>query len=318
MADSAASSGLDAPASETPTQRQARLRREKRQQKLAQEGEDRLNRIKALNGGVAPPPEVLGGPAVPDPDEVDISHHTAPSPGLDGSPVDTTAQPRAQPDSLAAAMRQMQQEQARNRAQMAAEGNQEDDPMVRMMQQVMGVMGAGGPQQPGGPQPDLPPLLGALLGGGGATPHPQSQQASDVPEGAYIWRIVHAIFAFALAGWAAWAATFDGTALARRSGVDANGGGRAAGWTSASGLFMLFVSVELGLQSTRYFVEKGRLRGGGILATVANSGFVPEPWAGYVRIVGRYAAIAQTMVADVMAMVFTLGALAWWRGIHVA
>lgn len=61
MADTATASGLDGPEGETPIQRQARLRREKRQKKMAEQGEDRLAKIKALNGGVAPPDEVLGG-----------------------------------------------------------------------------------------------------------------------------------------------------------------------------------------------------------------------------------------------------------------
>lgn len=50
---------------ETPTQLQSRLRREKRQKKLSEQGSDRLAKIKALNGGVAPPDEVLGGPVIP-------------------------------------------------------------------------------------------------------------------------------------------------------------------------------------------------------------------------------------------------------------
>ncbi|KAK1021040.1 hypothetical protein LTR33_018597, partial [Friedmanniomyces endolithicus] len=72
----------DMPDDETPNQRQARLRREKRNKKMATEGEERLARIKALNGGVAPPDAVLGGPAAPnttnqatvhdDPEEADI------------------------------------------------------------------------------------------------------------------------------------------------------------------------------------------------------------------------------------------------------
>lgn len=61
MADTASTTGADGLEGETPTQRQARLRREKRQKKMADQGEDRLARIKALNGGVAPPDEVLGG-----------------------------------------------------------------------------------------------------------------------------------------------------------------------------------------------------------------------------------------------------------------
>lgn len=61
MADTATNTGADVPGDETPTQRQARLRREKRQKKMTEQGEDRLAKIKALNGGVAPPEEVLGG-----------------------------------------------------------------------------------------------------------------------------------------------------------------------------------------------------------------------------------------------------------------
>lgn len=61
MADVATSTGASGPEGETATQRQSRLRREKRQKKMAEQGEDRLAKIKALNGGVAPPEEVLGG-----------------------------------------------------------------------------------------------------------------------------------------------------------------------------------------------------------------------------------------------------------------
>jgi hypothetical protein len=61
MADSATSSGTEVPENETPNQKQARLRREKLRKKMADQGEDRLAKIKALNGGVAPPDEVLGG-----------------------------------------------------------------------------------------------------------------------------------------------------------------------------------------------------------------------------------------------------------------
>jgi hypothetical protein len=82
MADTdAVTTGSDGPAGETPNQRQARLRREKRQKKMTEQGEDRLAKIKALNGGIAPPDEVLGGPAVPqaasvvdDPEVGEVQH----------------------------------------------------------------------------------------------------------------------------------------------------------------------------------------------------------------------------------------------------
>ena len=61
MADTAQSTGAENFDNETPTQRQARLRREKRQKKMNEQGEDRLAKIKSLNGGVAPSDDVLGG-----------------------------------------------------------------------------------------------------------------------------------------------------------------------------------------------------------------------------------------------------------------
>lgn len=305
----------DAPENETPNQRQARLRREKRQKKMAEQGEDRLARIKALNGGVAPPEEVLGGPVaqstksayVEDPDEVDISTVT---PG-NGTPsrqqhVDAVDNP------LAAAMLQMQQEQARNQRQQRAEGSAEEDPMARMMEQMMGLMG-GDPSNPNAKPPDLPPALKALMGGVGGAAGAQ-QQEPPATSSTYLWRTVHAIFALLLAGYIAVTSTFTGSKLAREPHFYASG----EGYGLERRLFLIFCTAELVLQSTRYFAEKGQLRGNGMLAKVANSGFVPEPWAGYVRIVGRYVGIAQTIMTDAMVIVFVFGAMAWWRGAAAA
>ncbi|KAF2479282.1 hypothetical protein BDY17DRAFT_257913, partial [Neohortaea acidophila] len=305
----------DAPENETPNQRQARLRREKRQKKMAEQGEDRLARIKALNGGVAPPEEVLGGPVaqgtksayVEDPDEVDISTVT---PG-NGTPsrqqhVDAVDNP------LAAAMLQMQQEQARNQRQQRAEGSAEEDPMARMMEQMMGLMG-GDPSNPNAKPPDLPPALKALMGGVGGAAGAQ-QQEPPATSSTYLWRAVHAVFALLLAGYIAVTSTFTGSKLAREPHFYASGEGHGL----ERRLFLIFCTAELVLQSTRYFAEKGQLRGNGMLAKVANSGFVPEPWAGYVRIVGRYVGIAQTIMTDAMVIVFVFGAMAWWRGAAAA
>lgn len=308
MADTATTTGSDGPEGETPTQRQARLRREKRQKKMESEGEDRLNRIKALNGGVAPPTEVLGGPAadgpksatVDDPDEVDISQNTS---GF-GTP-NRPAQAGATDNPLAAAMLQMQQQEAQNQKQKNGEGSAEDDPMVRMMQQMMGAMG-GNPSDPNAPPPEIPPMMKAMLGGGGA----DKQDLAPPPTGsAYMWRIVHAVFAFVLATYIALTSTFNGSQLARSQSVYTEGNGYALG----SRMFTIFCTAELLLQSMRYFAEKGQLQGNGMIAKVANSGMVPEPYAGYIRISGRYIGIVQTIIADAMVVVFVFGAMAWWQ-----
>lgn len=309
MADVASTN--DAPAEETANQRQARLRREKRQKKMEEQGEDRLAKIKALNGGIAPPDEVLGGPASPaaqphsasvadDPDEVDISQNAS---GY-GTPSRQNA--GSNQDPLATAMFQMQQ----NQQQQGGEGSAEQDPMVQMMQQLSGLMG-GNPQDPNAPPPDLPFPLKMMMGGGGQG---TKEEAPPATGSAYLWRIVHAVFAFVLATYIALTSTFNGTKLGRSQSVYTEQSGYGLG----PRLFLIFCTAELVLQSSRYFVEKGQLQGNRILAKIANSGFVPEPWAGYVRAVGRYQGIYETIVADAMVIVFVFGMLAWWQGMDLS
>jgi len=297
---------------ETPNQRQARLRREKRQKKMAEQGEDRLAKIKALNGGVAPPAELLGGTMQPqvteskqatvhdDPDEVDIETVSGTN-----TPSASTRSRAAGENPLIEAM--MQQQGAGGPQQ----GESDEDPMVKMMQQFSSLISGNGNVQDANAQAqaqqDLPPFLQAMLKGQAQTDKDTAQ--APTKGSAYVWRIVHAVFAFSLAIYIASTSTFTGTKLARSqsaysSSSDADLGHR---------LFIIFTSVELVLQSTRYFIERGQLQGSGILATIANSGIVPEPFAGYVRTLGRYMTIVQTIVSDAMVVVFVFGALAWWR-----
>lgn len=303
MADTAAPEG------ETPNQRQARLRREKRQKKMAEEGEDRLSRIKALNGGVAPPAEVLGGPATPqaasvadDPDEVDISQNTS---GY-GTPSKPGA--NANDDPLTAAMLRMQQQE---RQQQQGGAGEEEDPMVKMMQQLAGLMG-GDPNDPNAKPGDIPMPLKMMMGAGNAAT--AKEDSPPATGSAYLWRIVHAIFASIMATYIALTSTFNGSKLARTQSVYTDDSGYGLG----PRLFLIFCTAELLLQSSRFFIEKGQLQGNGILAKIANSGVVPEPWAGYVRMVGRYLGIAQTIIADAMVIIFVFGMLAWWQGMEIS
>lgn len=184
-----------------------------------------------------------------------------------------------------------------------------EDPMMRMMQQMLGAAGGapptGDPNDPNDPMAQLPPFLKAMMSGQQQT---QQQQEAQGPKtnSAYIWRIVHAVMAFSLALYIALTGTFNGSKLSRAQSVE--------GMDFGPRLFYMFATAELVLQSSRYFVEKGQLQGGGMLATIANSGLVPEPWGGYIRTLGRYSVIWQTLVGDAMIIVFVLGLLAWWKG----
>ena len=151
------------------------------------------------------------------------------------------------------------------------------DPLMRMMQQVMSNQ-----QQP-------------------------AQQAQPSNEG-YVWRIVHALFALLLALYIALSSTFNGSKLSRSTSLPDN----EANSGVTPQLFWIFATAELVLQSTRYFVEKGRLPETGWLGMVGS--VLPEPFRGYVAVIARYGIMWTTVVSDAMVVVFVLGALAWWKG----
>ncbi|KAH0289641.1 hypothetical protein M436DRAFT_55136 [Aureobasidium namibiae CBS 147.97] len=292
---------------ESPAQRSARLRREKRNAKIQTEGSDRLARITQLSGRPAPAPEEPSMTQTPtktakptstmtpqhasieDPDEVDISeHYWTPTPS------DQTQLAR------------LQQQQQQQQSPFARPGQQDEDPMLKMMQSLL----SGDPSAAGGipdsAMDDLPPMLKAMMQGQRAT-----QQQASAPTGTtYLWRIVHAVFALALAIYIAASGTFNGSKLSRSASLEGSDFGPR--------LFYMFATAEVVLQSSRYFMEKGRLQGSGWLATIANSGLVPQPYSNYISMLGRYAVIWQTVVADAMVIVFALGCLAWWNGMATA
>jgi hypothetical protein len=227
--------------------------------------------------------------SIEDPDEVDISeHYWTPTPS------DQTQLAR------------LQQQQQQQQSPFARPGQQDEDPMLKMMQSLL----SGDPSAAGGipdsAMDDLPPMLKAMMQGQRAT----QQQASPPTGSTYLWRIVHAVFALALGIYIAASGTFNGSKLSRSTSLQESDFGPK--------LFYIFATAEVVLQSSRYFMEKGRLQGSGWLATIANSGLVPQPWSNYISMLGRYAVIWQTVVSDAMVVVFVLGCLAWWNGMATA
>jgi hypothetical protein len=243
----------------------------------------------------------VSGTATPDPDEIDISqHHYQPA-----------SQPRL-PSPFAF--------DANQSAAFPPDGAQ--DPMMAMLQQMMaggggGLPGmpdmSGGPGQQGGAPPDMPPglanMFAAMQGGSPAEPSPEQSSA-------WIWRLVHSIFSLVLAIYIVLQTPFTGSKMARHSLHNDD-------WTvlptpahNFARFFYLFATFEVVMQSSRYFIEKGQLQGGGMLSTVA--GILPPPYGGYVRTIGRYSVIWSTVVSDAMVVVFVLGATSWWKGGAIA
>lgn len=165
-----------------------------------------------------------------------------------------------------------------------------NDPMMAMLQQMMG----GAEAEPGAMPsfPGLPPMGFSDLGLNGTT---------TINTYGYIWRIVHAVFALGFGLYIACNAEIKGTSSSRDRG-DGGVDLRA---------FYTFATVEAILQGTRLLFDRGQANQDGLLGMVLR--FLPEPFAGYLKIFMNYRSIWTTTSADVMVLVFVLVAASHWR-----
>ena len=191
----------------------------------------------------------------------------------------------------------------------SGQGGQTDDPMVKMLSQLMGGMtpGADGSAPPDGN--GLPPGLAAMMGVGAGAP------GSTQPEGGtydYVWKILHASFAFALGVYVTGTSTAFAGPVVRIPGKLADESVVAG--RNRVNLFWAFATAELILQSARYFLERGRT-GSGIGGWMGMaSGLLGEPWGSYVRLLARYSGIWSTIVEDGCMLIFIVGVVSWWNG----
>lgn len=296
------------PNTESKAQREARLRRERRNAKLQAGGSERLSKISSVSGRpAAAQAELARTPSTPqdntsstrqqaggknsstvnsdDPAEVDISQ-------MFRSPPQATNE-TGQQDLFQQMLRTNGDETSGG--QGGSTEQMQDDPMMRMMQQMLGTMG-GDMQSGGTTEPRTrasPGMFDTALGG---------SQEGDWGSVDNLWRIVHALFSFLLGLYAVSTLSFSGSFLSRSEYVTDPIGPR---------LFWMFATAELGLQTTRYFVDRGRLPPDSITGKIA--AFLPEPYSGYIKVLSRYSIIYTTVVSDALVVVFILGAVAWWK-----
>ncbi|KAL9640766.1 MAG: hypothetical protein Q9164_000081 [Protoblastenia rupestris] len=291
---------------ETPGQEKARLRRERREAKLKAEGTSRLEKITKVSGRQNLPDAPSLAPTSPsstgDPDEVDLSTHPSATrtPNLQNGDYQPTEA------DIRALLRAGAPQPGVDTQPNQAEG--EEDPMMKLLSQLMGGM-------PGseGEDSGLPPGLAAMLGGmgGGAGPRGRTQQVQKGNTYDYVWKIVHALFAVVLGVYVTAASTaFEGPVVRLPGKVL---------WEGTQpkeniNLFWVFATAELVLQSSRFFLERGRTDShlGGWMGMA--SGMLPEPYGSYLRLVGRYSGIWSTIVEDAMVLVFIVGVVSWWKG----
>ncbi|OAQ88497.1 GET complex, subunit GET2 [Purpureocillium lilacinum] len=342
MADSsAAATSNDADAAAQRASEQARLRKERREAKLKAGGSARLNKITGIGGRVAsaiftpPATEDAASPKArsvsatqapaqqhhaADPEEVDISEHFY-------EPRTTTPSRRnvsaaaggggAEPSISDAQLRQMmlgfdRPGQSASPSPSPGPGpggpalppGMEDDPLMKMMSQMMG--GAGMPGMPG-------------------MPGQQQQQAARPDAYTTFFRILHALLALGLGLYVTLLTPFSGTRLERERASLAhaahvahpNDDLAAAALDDANErrklmFFWIFATGEAVLLTTRFFLDKGRRQQpAGMLWSIA--GFVPEPFRGYLLVALRYGQIFTTVRADILACMFVLGVCSWWK-----
>ena len=247
------------------------------------------------------PPTTVQDSSAADPDEADISNHAYPTQPTTRNQAPTEADIRQLLRSDPSSRQDVQPGPGEQQA-----GGQ-DDPMVQMLQQMMGGMsGANGDDQNG-----LPAGLAALLGGAVSAPGPgtaaQQQQGKGESVDAYLWKILHAVFALLLGIYMTGVTTFNGASYSATKtipgSIDEETGHR---------LFWIFATAEIVLQSSRYFLEKGKISQSGWIGMAMQ--ILPEPWKTYAGLVTRYSGIWTTVVQDAMIVVFVLGCVAWWKG----
>ncbi|KAJ5679300.1 hypothetical protein N7462_007544 [Penicillium macrosclerotiorum] len=192
---------------ESPAQRAARLRRERREAKIKEGGSARLDKITSLSGRT---PQAAREEASPSPQNA-ISPSPSPIP-------QNRTMPAPQPNMQSAESLQAQQEAFRAMLRQAApeQGQDEDvndaeDPTIKLLNSLLGAMPGdsnGSPLGTQGAMPEgqpglspaaiasalgLPPFIANMIGGATQPPTEKEQKTAQV------WKVLHIIFALGVA-----------------------------------------------------------------------------------------------------------------------
>jgi hypothetical protein len=181
--------------------------------------------------------------------------------------------------------------------------NMDDDPLMKMMSQMMGQAGAG-----------------AGAGGPGSSPFPfpgmpgQPQAPAVASTYHTVWRLIHALIALSLGFYLTLFTTFSGTKLEREAAALAHVQHSAADDENERHkriFFWIFATSEAVLLTTRVFLDKGRAPPPGMLWTIV--GYIPEPIRGYLSVALKYGQIFTTVRTDILTCMFVLGVCSWLR-----
>ncbi|KAK5559784.1 hypothetical protein LTR46_001533 [Exophiala xenobiotica] len=284
---------------ETPAQRQARIRRQKREAKITGAAAERLDKITRLSGRT---PESMRNDsplATPSQPSTPSQVSTPPYAAQNASANPTLEQVRAQEEFFKAMLRQPMEQDGQTPQQ------EPEDPMMKMLQAMMGGMGGmpgmGGmgsmdgaydPNVPGGggigsvpgisaddisKMTGVPSFLTNMFMGGQKAPPTQAEiQATR------LWKVLHVIFAVVAGLY---------LVLCINKATEAFGENPPAPATFQNP-FIVFATGELLVQGTRVLTS----------GHSGKSGF------------GLWIQTAREIIGDGAIVVFLLGIACWWKG----
>lgn len=288
---------------ESPAQKAARLRRERREAKIREDGAARLDKITSLSGRASTSARVEEQTLSPKPSEPATPAPTQAqrpqtNPEQPAQSVPTPVENQIQSEEDAQTQQQYEYVRAllRGNAPAAAQEELEQDPM-KLLNAMLGGMSQG---QGGIPQDSpsqgasgnkimgfspaeitsilgLPPVFADILD---AAMTPESPEAKKQ---AWIWRIVHVLFAFALGFYLL---TLIGSSIVTY-------GSPPPPPATAQNPFVVFVTGELLLVGAKVLVQ-GRREGGVTF------------WTGI--------QVFKDILQDGRMVLFLLGLGSWWRG----
>lgn len=204
-------------------------------------------------------------------------------------------------------------------------GPDAEDPMMKMLSQMLGGANGPGGASAFGSGADNPfAQFAAMSGAGGAQQSQQAQQqqaATSAVSDMYtaIWRVLHFILALGLGLYIAVGSSFTGSKVERERGAFAATATGTADVDAEEQLaqmkkyfFWTFATAETTLLTSRFFLDRGRATPGMLNIVMS---FLPEgKWKMYLGTVLRYSQIFTTVRSDLMVCVFVLGVCAWLRG----
>ncbi|QGA17647.1 hypothetical protein EYB26_005322 [Talaromyces marneffei] len=283
-------------AEESPAQKAARLRRERREAKIKAGGSARLDKITSLSGrtpasmqDVSPSPPPQPHPqATPNLPTQTQPAQTSPQPTI---PPAGTA-PEADPETIRAQQEYLRALLRANPPEQQAQQQIDQDPMMKVLSSMLGGMPGAENTAPGaGMAPPnqgnlgtndltsalgIPPLLSNMIFGGGA-----SQQTPEEKNRDKILKLLHTLFAL-----------FVGVYLVTLlSSAVTTYGANPPPPATAQNPFVIFMTVELLLIGARMVLGKTQQ---GTLATGLQ--------------------IFRTLVRDGSIVIFALGVAWWWNG----